>query len=243
MRMAARKPALMPLRLGSAQHEGETVMARETGELVDWNDDRGYGFALSERGERYFVHIKSIERIATRPRVGDRLSFTHGVGRDGRPAAVNVKILGANPLPSRAVRERGNPASTPRPAFGWRLATAGVLSALLLIALLLDHAPLWLGLAYLIMGIISACLYAADKRYAETGQWRISEAMLLATDLGFGIIGGLLAQQVFRHKTAKQSYIGSTMLLCFVHILWLGGLAGGWIEPAAVTDLVSESIR
>lgn len=218
-------------------------MARETGELVDWNDDRGYGFALSDRGERYFVHIKSIDRIATRPRVGDRLSFTHGVGRDGRPAAVNVKILGANPLPGRAVRERGNPTSTRHPAFGWRPTTAGVLAALLLIALLLGHAPLWLGLAYLIMGIISACLYAADKRYAETGQWRISEAMLLGTDLCFGIVGGLVAQHVFRHKTAKQSYIGSTMLLCLLHILWLGGLAGGWIEPAAVTDLASEFLR
>lgn len=214
-------------------------MARETGELVEWNDDRGYGFIRSAGGERAFVHIKSIAPDAARPQIGDHLSFTLGLGRDGRPAAIDLRILGAN-RSNRAPQQRNRSGATRLPAFGWRGAIAGLLTVLLLIALLLGHAPFWLGLAYLVMGIVSTCLYAADKRYAETGQWRISEAMLLGTDLCFGIVGGLLAQQVFRHKTAKQSYIGSTMLLCLLHLLWLGGLVGGWIEPAAITDLASE---
>lgn len=48
-------------------------------------------------GERLFVHIKSIQRIATRPRIGDRLTFTRGTGPDGCPAVASAKI-GANPV-------------------------------------------------------------------------------------------------------------------------------------------------
>lgn len=38
-----------------------------SGELVQWNDERGFGFIAGGDGKRYFVHISSIDRIANRP--------------------------------------------------------------------------------------------------------------------------------------------------------------------------------
>jgi cold shock CspA family protein len=95
---------------------------RETGQLVDWNDERGFGFIRGAGGERYFVHIKSIEHIATRPFSGDRVDFEKGVDQRGRPRAIKVRILGANSAPSRQVRLRGEPAANQRPSIcgsGW----------------------------------------------------------------------------------------------------------------------------
>ena len=46
--------------------------------------------------------------VATRPRLGDRVRFVVGTGRNGAPAAVQVEIVGANPL-DRAAGKRGLP--------------------------------------------------------------------------------------------------------------------------------------
>ncbi|MDB5536778.1 MAG: cold-shock protein, partial [Devosia sp.] len=54
------------------------------GELIEWNDERGFGFIRPDGGnERLFVHISQIGRIATRPQLGDRVSYVIGRGRDG----------------------------------------------------------------------------------------------------------------------------------------------------------------
>lgn len=204
---------------------------RETGQLVDWNDDRGFGFIRGAGGERYFVHIKSIERIATRPFAGDRVDFEKGVDQQGRPRAIKVRILGANSAPSRQVRLRGEPAANQRP-FDMRLWLALALIALLGYDLVMAAAPVWLGLAYLVMGALSFGLYAADKRYAQAGQWRIAEVTLHGVDLAFGIVGGLLGQSRLRHKTAKPGFALLTWCLVGVHLLWLAGIAAGRITPS-----------
>lgn len=48
--------------------------------------------------------------------------------------------------------------------------------------------------------------YRSDKRRAEAGAWRIPESTLHLSELIGGWPGAFLAQQVFRHKTAKSSY-------------------------------------
>ncbi|QYO76891.1 cold-shock protein [Devosia salina] len=35
----------------------------ETGQLVQWNDERGFGFIEGSDGGRHFVHISAIGRI------------------------------------------------------------------------------------------------------------------------------------------------------------------------------------
>jgi len=200
-------------------------MARQNGELVQWNDERGFGFIAGDDGQRSFVHISDIGRIATRPRAGDRVSFTLGRGSDGRLAAKDVKIAGANPLNSEA-KHRGAPAPAAA-GIGVRGVTAGVIMALALADHLLGRAPAWLPLAYVVIGAASIVVYWLDKRAAKAGNWRVAEVRLHIIDAIGGIAGGLVAQQLLRHKTSKQSFMVATALIATGHIAALASLLLG----------------
>lgn len=203
-----------------------------TGTLDHWDDARGFGFIRTAEGERVFVHISEIGRIATRPRIGDQMRFTQRTGTDGRLQATNVRIAGANPTPGPDIRRRGAEISRRRP--GWRIGVAIALSLVLALALAFGRVPLGFVGLYLVMGLVSVALYRADKRQAQAGAWRTPEAVLLGVDLAFGVIGGLLAQDFFRHKTIKPAYVAATLLVVGVHAAWLLGLAAGQIDA---TDL------
>ncbi|MDP3209397.1 MAG: cold shock domain-containing protein, partial [Rhodoglobus sp.] len=65
---------------------------RLNGLLVTWNDDRGFGFVRPSNGSPdAFVHIRDFGTIVGRPQVGDPISYRQEPGRDGRPAAVDVR--------------------------------------------------------------------------------------------------------------------------------------------------------
>lgn len=199
------------------------------GRLAEWNDDRGFGFIEGDDRQRYFVHIKSIARIANRPRVGDRLQFERGIGRDSKIAAVDVRIAGANPLPTRAERTRGlTDGRSQRREI--RQFVALVLLVILGMGLSMGTIPFWLALIYFAVGVVSFLSYGADKGFAEAGAWRISESRLHMVDLCCGIIGGLIGQAVYRHKTSKQRFSAVTWLITGVHAVWLTGFALGQIN-------------
>lgn len=204
------------------------------GELVQWNDERGFGFIEADDGKRYFVHISRIGRIATRPRAGDLVSFSSATGRDGRMEARSVSIRGANPKPTMAQLRRGTEVST---RFGWRLLLAVLLAALIVVGVAVGNLPVLLGGLYAGLGLASYLAYGRDKQFAESGQWRISEVTLLGLDLCFGVVGGLLGQELFRHKTRKPGYVATTLLIAGVHLLWVAGFAFGFISPEALAEL------
>lgn len=209
----------------------------QRGELVQWNDERGFGFIETDDGKRYFVHISRIGRIATRPRAGDLVSFSTAIGKDGRMEARSVSIRGANPKPTMAQLRRG----TEAPArFGWRLPLAGVLAFLIVVGVLVGNLPLLLGGLYAVLGAVSYLAYGSDKQRAESGQWRISEVTLLGLDLCFGVVGGLLGQEIFRHKTRKPGYVATTVLVAGVHFLWIAGFAFGFISPNTLAELTNS---
>ena len=211
-----------------------------TGQLVQWNYARGFGFIQGEDGRRYFVHISAIGRIATRPRIGDAMTFTASSGSDGRPQARLVRILGANPVSSYAQRPMSGPSRTNASTIEWRFGCAIVLVILLGAGLLLGRIGWPIALAYGVMSMVAFLAYRADKLFAENGQWRISEVTLLALDLCLGVIGGLLGQAWFRHKTRKPGYVASTVLIAAVHLIWLGGLALGLIDGREIGAVVGK---
>ena len=88
---------------------------------------------------------------------------------------------------------------------------------LLAIGLALDAVPLWLGTAYAAMGLLSLAFYFTDKTAAQAGTWRVPEMQLHGLDLCFGIIGGLLGQALFRHKTSKPGFVRVTWLIVGAH--------------------------
>jgi uncharacterized membrane protein YsdA (DUF1294 family) len=108
-----------------------------------------------------------------------------------------------------------------------RIWLAVALYAILLIAIATSRAPLWLGGAYVILSALSAILYYRDKRAAIAGTWRTSENALHLVDLGGGIVGGLLAQHIFRHKTFKPGFRITTWVILGLHFVFLIGLTAG----------------
>jgi cold shock CspA family protein len=68
---------------------------RLTGTLVEWNDDRGFGFIEpAEGGGRIFCHIKAFDVRVRRPIAGDRVTYEVTKGSDGRSAAAHVRPVG-----------------------------------------------------------------------------------------------------------------------------------------------------
>ena len=209
------------------------------GELIEWNDERGFGFIHPDGGgPRIFVHISEIARIATRPQLGDRVSYAIGRGRDGGPAAVNVSITGANPIKGRALARGSEPAPERKRRHAIRYYAATILAALALAGTATGAVPLLLLLAYAVMGVVSAAVYYDDKREAQSGGWRTSEARLHSIDLLFGIIGGLLAQQIFRHKTAKSEFALTSGAIAVLHALLLIGLISGRLSMGELAYLI-----
>jgi len=74
-----------------------------------------------------------------------------------------------------------------------------------IVAVLRGLAP-WVHLLYAGASALCFTLYAVDKAAARAGRDRISESTLLAIGLVGGWPGAIVAQQVFRHKTAKRSF-------------------------------------
>lgn len=196
-------------------------MEQTEGTLVDWNDDRGFGFITDATGRRHFVHISNIARTVRRPVAGDRMRFTPGPGREGRPAAFKAAIVDVAQVPVLVAKARD-----------WRIAVAIALAALLAMGLILGRLPLWVGFAYVLVGAVSVLAYRQDKVAAEAGHWRVTEMNLLIIDMLGGIIGGLLAQEHYRHKTMKPAFRYASAGIALLHGLWLGGVTAGLITAA-----------
>jgi uncharacterized membrane protein YsdA (DUF1294 family)/cold shock CspA family protein len=204
-------------------------VARETGELVDWRDERGFGFIRRPAGGDLYVHIKTIGKSVDRPKVGDRLSYLVAPGKNGRPTAVEVEIL--------APKQRAAPAAHVMQrrlqplAISTRIAAAASILILLSAAIVMDRLPVWLAAFYLIAGVGSFIFYRADKLAAGRGAYRTPERKLLLVDLMFGVVGGLVAQHVYRHKTYKPLFTLLTGATVAVHVILLGLVVFGVISP------------
>lgn len=121
-----------------------------------------------------------------------------------------------------------------------RLWGAGTLLVLIMACIVFGRLPPWTGGLYLIAGMTVFVLYRADKRAAERGDWRISERMLHTIDLAFGIIGGLLAQQIYRHKTSKPGFRAITWAIAALHGLALALVLCGVVTPETIWALLER---
>lgn len=65
------------------------------GQLVKWNDDRGFGFIKpSESGKEVFLHISAIKTTGRRPKVGDTIFYELVTEGNGKIRASGASIQG-----------------------------------------------------------------------------------------------------------------------------------------------------
>jgi len=93
-----------------------------------------------------------------------------------------------------------------------------------------------LPLVYAVASVACFLAYAVDKSAAVAGRWRTSERTLLLLGLVGGWPGGLIAQHLLRHKTAKPAFRAAFWATVVVNVLGLLAmttpmLAGWWPRP------------
>ncbi len=75
--------------------------------------------------------------------------------------------------------------------------------------------------SFLALNLIAFLVMGYDKNLAENHKSRISEKTLLTLVLIGGTIGSGLGMLIFRHKTAKKSYLAKFWFIAVVQILEL----------------------
>lgn len=174
---------------------------RLEGNLKSWSDERGFGFIEPRLGgQDIFVHIKSFERISSRPDIGLPVSFEIALNSDGKKRAVRVQVI----RPSGKVMQKRDKSPT-----RWGIATFFAIPLFLVVFTvtgLLWQVPRWIAGLYLIMSAACFIAYAIDKAAAVTRRRRISEASLIFLGLAGGWPGAIIAQQALRHKSVKAEF-------------------------------------
>ncbi|XUY28197.1 DUF1294 domain-containing protein [Agrobacterium sp. rho-8.1] len=86
--------------------------------------------------------------------------------------------------------------------------------------------------AYLTFNIIVFLIYGWDKKAARSGEWRMSESVLLWLAFLGGSLGAVLAQQLLRHKTRKQPFRTYLVSVIILQIVLCGSLIimPHWLE-------------
>jgi uncharacterized membrane protein YsdA (DUF1294 family) len=78
-------------------------------------------------------------------------------------------------------------------------------------------------LAYVLMSMVTLCVYACDKRASSRGRRRVPENTLHALALLGGWPGAIAAQQLLRHKRRKWNFAAITWLVVAIHVTaWVG---------------------
>ncbi len=144
------------------------------GQLVLWNDEKGFGFVRPESDEKdLFLHISAIKNyrkgLSRRPMVGDAVHFQplsqHEAEKQRRISA--AQVIGINDAVFGIDTEPGPWWSS----LGLKLlAGAPILLSFHLIWRTGNPIPL---VSYIFMSALSSLYYAVDKRRAMLHSWRV----------------------------------------------------------------------
>lgn len=176
------------------------------GQVIEWNDSKGYGFISSVGGElKVFFHISSVTNPGYRPKLQDSVTFEVTQDNKGRLNAENVTVQGVNGFPFTVL-------------FGFSFLVAATASVIVF-----NGEKILIPL-YVVLGIFTYFMFAWDKQAALSGDWRTPEKTLHILSLLGGWPGALLAQFQLRHKSRKQPFkfiLWVTILLNVCGFLWL----------------------
>lgn len=221
---------------------------RYEGVIKNWNAERGFGFITSDqiRGD-VFVHVKALGEFRGAMAPNTRVTFLLENAPQGKRRATQVLLVeSASALKLelkgrsnfRAVQPKAVPETAPLPrprprlttnqgAARWNVGNLLTIPAFLVCFLAIDTAgtlPDWTIWAYLSVSAMTFVIYAVDKASAKLRSQRVSEATLHLLSLLGGWPGAILAQELLRHKSAKQEF--RAMFWCTVVVnmgilIWL----------------------
>jgi uncharacterized membrane protein YsdA (DUF1294 family)/cold shock CspA family protein len=186
-----------------ANAAGTAAGPQQSGFILKWNDDRGFGFIQPEgAAETVFVHISAFGSSGRRPQEGDVVTFRIEQ-EQRRTKAVDARIKGL-PLPD-----------TVTIAYG-----VGLMWLSVYFLYLFDLLPLpWPMAGYLVMSIVTFGFYYVDKRRAEGRRWRITGTSLHVLEGLGGWPGALLAMAMLRHLTRKADHIRMLAAISAIHLV------------------------
>lgn len=188
-----------------------------------WNPDRGFGFVQRAGADDLFLHVKAFPRGAAEPAVGDQVTFEVETQADGKLRVARAQYAS---VPYVA------PIRPTSPILG-ALAILAFAAIYVLVELNWGPVPLWVLFVYLGVSAITFGSYAIDKSAARLRQRRVAETSLILLGMFGGWPGGILAQQLLRHKTAKLS---------FRAVFWMSVLLNVFVFVALNAPGVAQSI-
>lgn len=77
-----------------------------------------------------------------------------------------------------------------------------------------------------VINCVTFAVFGLDKQRAIRHEWRIRESTLLGLSLAGGSFGGMLAMQVFRHKTQKPLFKYGLPAITAAQVMLLGWITG-----------------
>jgi cold shock CspA family protein len=72
---------------------------RLQGRVIEWNDERGFGFIIQNgASERTFLHVSALRKTKSRPLLGSFVTYEIRRDDKGRLQAVAAELVGSKPL-------------------------------------------------------------------------------------------------------------------------------------------------
>ena len=190
---------------------------RFKGTIIDWKDDRGFGFIEpADGGARMFCHLKAFDIRVRRPMAGDRVTYEVGKDSQGRQNASRIRPLGledAQYQVNTRTRGRKSVVQAPRSAQSQETKSPSfayigvpIFFAGLVALAVLGRIAFFIPMIYVGASLATWLLYAFDKSAAMNRRWRTQEQTLHVFELFGGWPGAWIGQTMFRHKSRKQTY-------------------------------------
>lgn len=204
---------------------------RDKGEVVRWDDDKGFGFIEGRNGDDpVFIHISAVVQQVRRPQVGDVVSYRLSQDAKGRPKADSIRYTDRQ---GRVASVRAGISALP--------ILFGVLFVIVLVVLAIwQQVPWVIVIAYAAASVVAFIAYGLDKWFARRGKRRTPESTLLLLGLACGWPGGLAAQRVFRHKSSKSSFLTSFWVTVAINVGMFGYFS--WVGNFGYLSRIASDI-
>ena len=106
-----------------------------------------------------------------------------------------------------------------------------------------DFKPLFVFSYLACISIATWLSYWEDKKSAQTGRWRTSEATLHSLELLGGWPAAYIAQRTLRHKTSKPSYQIKFRIIVLFHQFVAFDFLAGWRITRTAYHLFQHLVR